>query len=242
MELTLDYYSTYGPSGKIYVRCLGELEHCRIDYHLLTDDGIVESKTACDNELIAFLYSNPTTYKIKADIYLEHGQKQQLYSDEIKPVLVDELPPPIIEVKPLKGPLSLVPDQDNFLVVKFIPGGLEKLSNESSAMVPLYYQLRHAIRFVPSLDQQTVDKVEKYSPELANLQYQYRVEPDIGNQQLLDLANELQRLDYVEYCELCGKLGPQPADLEQPTMEPLPAPPVPANTLTPDFTSLQGLS
>jgi len=32
MELTLDYYSTYGPSGKIYVRCLGELEHCRIDY------------------------------------------------------------------------------------------------------------------------------------------------------------------------------------------------------------------
>src|SRR5476651_2497095 len=137
MELSLDYYSTYGTCGKIYARCVGELEHCRIEFHLLTDDGIVQSKTAYDNELIGFVYDYPAIYKIRADIYSKQGETWKLYSGEIKPVLYDALPPPIIEVKPLKGPLSLVEDQDNYLVVKFIEGGLEKLINESSAVVPL---------------------------------------------------------------------------------------------------------
>src|SRR5476649_783944 len=238
MKISLDYYSTYGPSGKIYVRCQGDVQHCKICYHLYNGDEFVETKSVNGTELIAFLYTSPANYKIQADVYPEQGEKIRLYSETIRPVSVDLLPPPVIEVRSLKGPVTLVADQQNYLVVKFIKGGLKKLINENSCLVPTYYNLRHAISFKPSYDQATVDKIVKYSPELENLRYIYQVVPAICNQELLELANELQRLDYVEYTDLLGVLGDPLADDDQPSIEPLP--PVPTNATTPNFEPRQG--
>jgi len=235
MNLSLDYFTTYGPTGKIYVRCLGALHHCKIRYYLHRGDEIVKSKTAEDNELVAFLYSSPACYKIYAEVDYEHGGTERLCSDDIRPVLYDQLTQPIIDVKPLNGHLSLVAGQQNYLVVKFIKGGLEKLADESAWVVPIYYGLRHILRFVPNFDKDTIEKIVKYSPELESLQYEYQVEPNMSNPQLLDLANELQRLDYVEYSDLMGTSGYEPVVLDQSLIEP-----VPTNTVTPNFTHLQG--
>ncbi len=238
MAILLDYYNTYGPAGKIYVRCVGAPYDCKVEYHLLLDGEPAQRKKSHGNELIAFLYSSPSIYKIRADVFFEHGEKLNLYSEDIQPVQHDQLSPPKIDIRPSKSLLTLAAGQDNYLMVKFIKGGLKKLENESSALVPIYYKLRHVISFVSSFDKNAIDKIAKYSPELISLRYIYRVEPGISDQLLLELANELQRLDYVEYCDLLGQSGDYPLELEQRVIEP--GLPVPANTLTPSFLPLQG--
>lgn len=238
MNFSLNYYNTYGPAGKIYVRCVGELHQYKVEFHLYCAGELVQSKTAYGNELIAFLYTSPAEYKISAEIDAGQGEKIRLCSEKIQPVSVDLLPCPIVDIMPMKGHLELVADQQNILVVDFIKGGLKKLLNESSAAVPLFNQLRHAVTFTPRYDQDTINNIVKYSPELESLRYVYHVEPDISNHELLDLANELQRLDYVVYCDLLGSLDPQPPEPSEPEITP--EPPVPANTPTPNFTHLQG--
>ncbi|MEA9389084.1 hypothetical protein SJI19_00720 [Acerihabitans sp. TG2] len=238
MNIYLDYYNTYGPSGNIYVRCLGNPHDCKITYQLYRENKRLETTTAEGDELVVFNYNSPGCYTVHADIFCDHAAKRHLITDEIKPVPYDLLPPPIVAIKSLKGPLALVPNQQNVLVVKFISGGLEKLNHEPSLRSPIYYQLRHGIRFIPFFSRRVIDKVSKYSPELATLRHLYKVEPDIDNQQLLDLANELQNLDDVEYCDLLGKVIDQTPIPAQPPI--VAEPPVPANTPTPDFTSQQG--
>ncbi|XBS71449.1 hypothetical protein ABK905_11240 [Acerihabitans sp. KWT182] len=44
MNITLDYYHTYGPTGKIYATCLGTGTHCNIEYRLLRDGITLEKK------------------------------------------------------------------------------------------------------------------------------------------------------------------------------------------------------
>lgn len=210
MAILLDYYSTYGPSGKIYVRCAGAPPRCRIDYHLYLDGERVQSKTAYGDELIAFLYSSPATYQVHADIHPEREASLHLRSAEIIPVIHDIFPHSALGVKPIKGPVALVGNQQNFLVVKFCKGGIKKLNIEHPAVVPCYYPLRQTIRFVRSYDKKVIDNIVKHSPELDGLRYVYSVEPDLANQVLLALANELQRLDYIEYCSLSDKLGDLP--------------------------------
>ncbi|XBS71448.1 S8 family serine peptidase [Acerihabitans sp. KWT182] len=81
-------------------------------------------------------------------------------------------------------------------------------------------------------------KIAKYSPELVELARVYQVAPDLPNPLLLDLANELQRLDDVEYCDLLSQAGDSPLDWSASweTTEP----PLPANTPTPSFLPFQG--
>lgn len=235
MNVSLDFYSTYGSSGKIYVKCIGDGAY-KVDYHLYDNDILIKSKCAYGNELVAFSYACPSIYRIRAAVCFQNGEKRDVYTDDIIPVLYDKLPPPVIEIKSLKTPLALVPDQENYLIVKFYKGGLEKLNNESSSVAPIYSQIRHAISFVPCFDHDRIDTVVKYSPEMESLKYKYRVKPNIGSQLLLELGNELQPLDYVEYCDLGGKFDVQPCHHSSPAEA---LSPVPANTPTPDFSYLQ---
>lgn len=238
MSYYLDYYSTYGSSGKIYVRCLGGDKKCKVRYYLYDSNGYVKSKTAYDDELVMFYYPCLSVYKIYADVYPESGGKIKISTGNIKVYSDKCIPPKFVDIKPIKTPLSLVSGQDNYLIVKFVKGGLKKLRNESSAVVPVYYQIRHAIKFVPCFERDVMDKIKKYSPELESLKYEYIVHPKIKQQLLLDLGNELQRLDYVELCDLHGVLG-DPAPEGEPTVI-APMSPAPADPTTPDFISRQG--
>ncbi|MCW2482758.1 S8 family serine peptidase, partial [Candidatus Symbiopectobacterium sp. NZEC135] len=67
--------------------------------------------------------------------------------------------------------------------------------------------------FEPRFTQKTINKISKISPVLAQCAYLYKVDPNIPEAQLLALAQEIERLDYVEYCALLSKLVyPPPLD------------------------------
>ncbi|QWA13120.1 hypothetical protein GTU79_10930 [Sodalis ligni] len=73
MNILLDYYNTYGPTGKIYVRCVGAPYDCKIEYHLFLDGEPVQRKESHGNEFIAFYTPHRLLIKF-VPTFFEHSK------------------------------------------------------------------------------------------------------------------------------------------------------------------------
>ncbi|MCW2487916.1 S8 family serine peptidase [Candidatus Symbiopectobacterium sp. NZEC127] len=214
MTITLNHYRDYRPSGKIYVFCEGHVEDKKIVYSLYQEGILIQEKKGRGDELLSFDIPDPGTFTLSAKVYSADRPVQELHSGDIVIPPVPLLPPPPPQhFKSLKGYLALVQGVDNYLEVKFYKNGLDKLKNEKEDRVPLYYSLRSQLVFEPRFTRKTISKISKISPVLTQCAYLYKVDPNIPEAQLLALAQEIERLDYVEYCALLSKLVyPPPLD------------------------------
>lgn len=209
MTTQLHYYRDYRPDGKIYAYCEGELSEHKIIYALYQKNKLIEKKKGYGDELVGFAIPGPGTFRLSVKVVSDndHNHDETLYSDEIIVPEVARLPPrPAHSIKSLKGHVALVPGVDNYLQIKFFDHGLDKLKKEKQCNVPVYYTVRNAVTFVPLFTRDVIKTLVKSMPMLANLADIYKVDAPIPEDQLLALAQELEQLEYVEYCCLLSKL------------------------------------
>lgn len=207
MTITLKHYRDYRLNGRIYAFCEGDIADKEIIYSLHQGGQLIKKEKGIGDEMVSFSIPHSGICNIKADITDKDLHNKTLHSDDIRIPQITRLPPrPAPYIKNLKGRLALIPGVDNYLQIKFTENGLEKLKNERKCYTPQYYTLRNTISFVPLFTHDAIKKWVKSMPVLGSLVDVYKVEGDIPECQLLALAHELERLDYVEYCCFLSKL------------------------------------
>lgn len=247
MPYSLDYFTTYGSCGKIYIRCNYDSHntppckvhdsnpycpsthehgssyphdgcashqhdhdvphHYKVRYTLFKDGEKRESKNASDDELVCFSYTCCANYRIGAKIANPHGKDYVLYTPVIIPVENDQFTPEHSHTRSLKGLLTLPDYGPGHLKVQFCKGGLKKLKNEEEDQVPIYSKLLTDLDFEPCFSKNTLERITRYNPDYSALYDLYRVKTTISDDDLLELGNELEGLEYVEYCIIEGEVA-----------------------------------
>ncbi|WP_410015054.1 S8 family serine peptidase [Sodalis sp. C49] len=241
MNITLDYFSKYCSDGLIFIKCEGDLRGCNVNFSLYAQDNIIQHKYAEENELVIFSVPYPSVYRIAAEISSAQGQCHVLWTDYI---VMSEFSLKAEDRKSsrpwLKGKLAYINAPGNYIEVKFYPRGIDKLYNEEVCTVPLFQKYRRHILLTPCFDPQGVEKKCEISSVYQELKNFYTLNIDVDNQEILALAQELEALDYVEYCGLSNTLvePPPPSLTEHDGLHQDDG--ASLNNQTPDFTGLQG--
>ncbi len=240
MCIQLDYFREYSPGGKLYATCDGAPEEAKIKYYLYNNDKIEAKKIVHGNELAIFTLPYASSYRLLARIYLSDESQSELWSgDIITPEEYGLLAPPSVEIKSLKGNIELIHDKEKYFEIKFYDGGLKCLQAEKQLVVPVYSLVRRYLEMIPVYSKQTLKSMIKKSAVFADLRNLYRINVNLNDQDMLELAKELETLDYVEYCSIVGKYAytePYVADNEYPPLQKDQAP----NAVTPNLTAYQG--
>ncbi|WP_413732763.1 S8 family serine peptidase [Sodalis sp. RH20] len=220
---------------------------------------MIDNKEAEGDELVGFSIPFPSEYRISAEVLSGYDKCGVLWTD---PIIVPEChwqpQPQKREINNPKGKLKIIEGVDNYIEIKFYDKGKKQLFEEKKHNAVLFYKYRKCIHFLPCFDREMINKKRKLSPIYNELRNFYRIDSELCNDELLALAQELECLDYVEYCALASKNkfaprpdddGPRPYDEARHASPHLPAPwygdkdpsfDTPLNGPTPDFTPLQG--
>ncbi|WP_413722885.1 S8 family serine peptidase [Sodalis sp. RH23] len=212
MNIELEYYRDYKPDGNLYARCLGGEQHFFIEYSLY-DCGepgkLAAEQSAWGDELVIFKLCSGTLYQLRALVKGEGHGTEELLSDIFSTVYTPEFTSQqrcgITNINNLKGRLNITTNEKQNFRIQFYPCGFEQLQREEDNNVPFFYGLSEIVRFIPCFDEEDIRAKIKILPQFEKLRGLYRVEQNLNNNELLLLAQELEQLDYVEYCSLSGE-------------------------------------
>ncbi|WP_413730418.1 S8 family serine peptidase [Sodalis sp. RH22] len=243
MNIKLDYFRNNASDGNVYARCIGEESDFDIIYTLFEGkekEHFSIKKKAYGDELVTFKLTSGCDYYLHAQLKLSNGQDVDLCSDIISTLPSSHFLPPtnckIEDMTDIKGKLKITSEGRQDFIIQFYPGGYKRLQCEARHNVPLFFKARRYIDFAPCFDKKTLSGIIKKFPLSKKLRELYRVRQNLVNDDLLQLAQEIERLDYVEYCSLSG----------DPTSESLPSEwetypqEIDTATITPDLTPYQG--
>ncbi|WP_413722881.1 S8 family serine peptidase [Sodalis sp. RH23] len=238
MNIMLNYSTEDLPERTISIRCKGAESGAKVVFSLYEQDNIICKKEANGDEQARFTVPFPSWYKISAEISQGDDACCLLWTNPIDiPDFRERQCEKTLDIKSLKGNLDIFPGEDNYIEVKFYDGGIIQIFEERSYKIPLFYRYRRHLDFIPCFDKNQIDKKCCLLPIYNELRNFYRLKINLDNYQLLALAQELESLDYVEYCCLLSKnkYPPPPDNIEHQCYEPQ----APFIGQTPDFTPLQ---
>ncbi|MFJ2546486.1 S8 family serine peptidase [Pseudomonas sp. NPDC087612] len=243
MQTDLMIYRNVYFDGNIYVKYNGMTTFKTTKYQLYRDGKkIAEIDSSENGETICFENQIAANYKASFVMELSDGKILTGDSMEIdaafRSPLLPESPPTRSQQKSLKGGHYLYENvTSHFLEVKFHPGGLEKLKNETSRALTTFARLKSGLTFNLVFSPTTTKK--KGLESFADF---YRIDGPIATDELIPVATELETLDYVIYCSVT----PDTRNMQPPELPLTGAPATEEqqhasnNSTTPNFNSLQG--
>ncbi|KER03471.1 S8 family serine peptidase [Photorhabdus temperata] len=268
MSISLEYFKSAKFDGNLYLKCYGEMsDNIEIKYKLIdSDTKDIYEYYSDDNQLACFTSLKPANYTIETTI-IENGKvikklppenieikESDFLFDidrEINKIIRDEsndISYPLLKqtqsednIISLKGS-NHIPN-DNFkynLEIMFFPDGLKRLAAEKTDSLPVFNASKHKMEIKPVFNKDDFDKKTWKTQEFNKLTYLYKIEADINHSDLVKLADELEKLDYIEYCSLTPvlKYQPPPPLLLSKTEEVIAE--FDSHIITPDFSYLQG--
>ncbi|MER2473862.1 S8 family peptidase [Photorhabdus laumondii] len=271
MSISLEYFQSAKFDGNLYLKCHGEISNDTETKYTVTNSKTKEIYECYseDNQLVCLTSLKPANYTIEATIKkdgkiiatltpedIEIKESDFLFDidkkiDEINKDKTDNININHIPSKqiPSKGnTISLKGNNDipnkNLkynLEIMFSPDGLKIFEIEKDNLLPVFNSFQYSIEIKPVFNQEDLDKKTWKTPEFSKLTHLYKIDADINHADLVKLANELEKLDYVEFCSLT------------PILKELPPPPLllseeetiipefdTTHIVTPDFSHLQG--
>ncbi|EJM72696.1 S8 family serine peptidase [Pseudomonas sp. GM55] len=270
MDIKLSWFRGCRFDGNIYVQCHGDVSDARIKYSLLKGGELLREKSAFQDGMVVFENLELSDYDVLAKAVMPSGKvfdvgsvsinipesartasfMELISNDSMVEEVLDQfgktgeggfIKGARHEIVSLKGGLELDSGFRNNLQVMFVSEGYDKLLGEKKEVVPVYFKIKELLGFKPVFDRAAVLGKTGVGRGLDRFTNLYRVETDVEDNLLLQLAKELEKLEYVEYCSLSRDLSllePPPLQLGQAenSKTSLPA----ENAKTPDFSSMQG--
>ncbi|WP_350304796.1 S8 family peptidase [Photorhabdus viridis] len=268
MSISLEYFKSAKFDGNLYLKCYGEMsDNIEIKYKLIdSDTKDIYEYYSNNNQLACFTSLKPTNYIIETTI-IENGKVTKKLPPEnieikesdflfdidrkINEIIRNEnndISYPLLKktlyednVISLKGNNHIPNDNLKYnLEIMFSPDGLKKLEAEKIDSLPFFNASKHKMEIKPVFNKDDFDKKAWKTQEFNKLTYLYKIEADINHSDLVKLADELEKLDYIEFCSLTPVLKYQPPP---PLISSKPAEVIAefdSHIITPDFSYLQG--
>ncbi|WP_434524475.1 S8 family peptidase [Photorhabdus asymbiotica] len=268
MTISLEYFKSAKFDGNLYLKCHGKIgKDTVIKYTLtnLTTKKIYECYSE-DNQLSCFTSLKPANYIIETIIIKDGKTIKNLPPESIEikesdllfdidkeidkinknasnDISINKIPPKQTLSKDrtvsLKGNNHILNDNLKYYIeIMFSADGLKTFEVERIDLLPIFNSFKHKINIRPVFNKEDFDKKIWKTPEFSKLTNLYKINADISHSDLVKLANELEELDYVEFCSLTPELKnlpPPPLLLAQETLSESTV-----DITTPDFSHLQG--
>ncbi|ETS30309.1 peptidase [Photorhabdus temperata] len=268
MSISLEYFKSAKFDGNLYLKCYGEMsDNIEVKYKLIDPDTQdIYEYYSDDNQLACFTSLKPANYTIETTI-IENGKVTKKLPPENIEIKesdflfdIDREIDKIIknESNNISYPLlKQIPSEDNVISLKgnnhipndnlkynleimFSPDGLKRLESEKNDSLPVFNASKHKMEIKPVFNKDDFDKKTWKTQEFNKLIYLYKIEANINHSDLVKLADELEKLDYIEFCSLTPvlKYQPPPPLISSKTEEVIAE--FDSHIVTPDFSYLQG--
>ncbi|NHB91415.1 S8 family peptidase [Photorhabdus cinerea] len=270
MSISLEYFRSAKFDGNLYLKCHGKIGKDTETKHTLTNLTTKEiyEHYSENNQLSCFTSLKPANYIIETTIIkdgktiknlppknIEIKESDLLFDiekeiDEINKnasndININPIPPEQTTFEyrtiSLKGNNYIPNDNLKYkLEIMFSPDGLKRLEIERNNLLPVFNSLKHTIEIEPVFNQEDLDKKTWKTQEFSKLAHLYKIDSNINHSDLVKLTNELEKLDYVEFCSLTPILKDLPPPPLLLSKEEVVIPESDIHITTPDFSHLQG--